>query len=647
MRSFLIISTVITVGVLSSFAFSEGVATIPPPPRDIPDGDCLDCHQDADEVGEENVVSADNFAGGPHVEDNDVFCTSCHSGGEAHMDDPGPMAAATCTQCHDDVIGEFSESAHATRTARADQKQPDCFSCHGPAHLIRYSREDQASPMNRLNQPATCGSCHSGEILDNYKKSIHGQKLQAGDKDGPTCSNCHGSHGILPADIKRDPRFKRQVLQKCGGCHTDIYNTYKQSIHGTAFLEGNITESATCADCHSSHEILPPDNPSSTVYPTKIKADCAVCHSDLKLIKRFGLPSDVVQTYERSYHGRAIGLGDTQVANCASCHHYHDIYAMKDPRSSVNPANLAKTCGGCHPGAGPNFIAGKIHVTAAYEGNPWARFVSEVYVWMIVMVIGGMVVHNVFDFVRKMIIRNRQHKSEPHVIRMTLLERVLHAALGISFLMLVYTGFALVWPHHWFFAPLNMISNSEAFRSNIHHICGVILAIIAIHHLWFLFFNPRGKDQRRRFMPKIRDIHDFWHNILFYIGRRPQRPRFGRFTYMEKAEYWALVWGTLVMVVTGFILWFEDFALTFMPLWLWEVCRVIHFYEAILAALAILVWHFYYVMFNPDESPLSLTFLTGRMTHKELAKVHPEEFEEVAEAERSARKKPGGPGAGE
>jgi hypothetical protein len=83
------------------------------------------------------------------------------------------------------------------------------------------------------------------------------------------------------------------------------------------------------------------------------------------------------------------------------------------------------------------------------------------------------------------------------------------------------------------------------------------------------------------------------------------------------------------MVATGFILWFQEIALMFMPKWLWDVALVIHLYEAILAVLAIIVWHFYYVMINPDEAPVSLTFLTGRMTHEELAKCHPAEFEKV------------------
>jgi cytochrome b subunit of formate dehydrogenase len=176
-----------------------------------------------------------------------------------------------------------------------------------------------------------------------------------------------------------------------------------------------------------------------------------------------------------------------------------------------------------------------------------------------------------------------------------------------------------------------MISNSEEFRGLLHRICGVVLTAVAIHHLWFLFFHRRGREQRRRFMPRLKDVRDLKDNIFWYLGRRKERPKFGRFTYMEKAEYWALVWGTAVMVITGFILWFDEIALMFMPKWLWEIALVVHLYEAILAVLAIIVWHFYFVMINPDEAPLAETFVTGRMSMRELAHAHAGEFEEIME----------------
>ena len=634
MKKSALICILVAGGLMLAVALSDESNVVLALQSDIPSEDCLDCHSDPDEVGEENVIEA-AFDTGPHVADNDVSCASCHPGAAEHMEDPGPMEPASCVECHDDVIEDYERGAHSTRLFK--DNRPTCVSCHGPAHQITYSAEDPASPAHKLNQPKTCGACHSGQILDDFMKSVHGRLLTAGEEMGPACSNCHSAHDIRSADLQRNPEFKRDLLFVCSKCHEAEFDIWKESIHGVAFLEQGVYESASCASCHSSHQILSPSDPESTVYTTKIIQDCENCHSDTKLIRRFGLPSDVVGTYENSYHGRAIGRGDTQVANCASCHHYHDIFAMDDPRSSINPEHLAETCGSCHPGAGPNFIAGKIHVRMTEEENYWSWLVANLYIGLIVMVIGGMVVHNIFDFVRKLIIRNRQHKSEPHVIRMTLLERILHGTLATSFLLLVYTGFALVWPQAWWGAPFNWFPNPEAVRSTLHRICGVMLIVVAIHHLWFLFLHPRGREQRKAFMPGLRDFRDLRHNIMFYLGFRTERPHFGRFTYMEKAEYWALVWGTAVMMVTGLILWFQDIALMFMPLWLWEVCRVVHFYEAVLAFLAIIVWHFYFVMFNPDESPLSLTFLSGRMTHKELAKVHPEEFEEIKEAERRER----------
>jgi formate dehydrogenase gamma subunit len=641
-RLFMIIA--ITFGGLAATLLLTGPADTFP--AGIGNDECLECHADIDEVGEQRlVVKADFFKAGPH-EDN--ACIDCHTAAGEVEDiyDHGPLGRASCSDdCHGDQKEEIASSAHSIR--RFKDKQPDCYSCHaGPsaggdakaaAHGLRR-HTDPASPAHRLKQPETCAQCHQREIIDNYLQSTHGQLLTSGSSRGPTCSQCHSPHRVVLADINRNPQFKLELTRNAcgsGDCHPVQMAEYAPSIHGKTLLEDNVYESASCADCHYSHRILPPDDPKSTVYPTNVVGDCAGCHSDSKLIRRFNLPSNVVGTFKESYHGRASNLGEVLAANCSSCHENHAIYTAADERSSVYPANLAKTCGHCHPGANENFILGRIHTGPEDEENYWPWLIANFYTWLIVLLIGGMVIHNIFDFTRKMINRNRQHKNEPHVVRMTRLERILHLTLLTSFILLAYSGFALVFPDAWWVAPLNLISNTEEFRSVLHRVCGVILTFVAVHHLWFLFFNKRGREQRRRFMPRLRDVRDFKDNILFFVGRRKQRPNFPRFSYIEKAEYWALVWGTAVMVLTGFILWFQEIAMMFIPLWLWEVFNVIHFYEAILAVLAIVVWHFYYVFINPDEAPMALTWLTGRMTLKELAKVHPEEYEEVMKARDS------------
>lgn len=634
MKRLFVIATLM-IGILCFLALDADIAKTRT--QDPDSATCLECHADADMVGEAYAVDAAHFAETPHnEEETGITCVDCHVQAMQVEDvyDHGELGPADCSSCHGDVMEELTLGGHNPEA----EGVPNCATCHGFGHGILYA-EDPQSPAFKLNQPETCAQCHNSEVVGNFMQSVHGNLLQQGHEEGPACSTCHDAHRSPMADIVRNPTFKIEVANTCGRCHSDVMAVFRESIHGEMLLRKNEVESASCADCHSSHQIRPPDDPASTVFPTHVIDDCAACHADPKIIRHFNMQPDIVSTYEESYHGRATGLGDAKVANCTSCHTYHTIFDTTDPRSPVYPDNLQQTCSTCHPGATENFVQGKIHAPIGDKENNFAAyFVKNLYIVLIVVVIGGMVMHNILDFIRKMINRARHQKAEPYIRRMTGLERFLHASLAISFILLVYTGFALLYPSAWWVAPINMIENSEEFRSLLHRVCGVILTAVSLHHLWFMFFNKRGIEQRRHFMPRLKDARDIWDNIMWYFGKRKQRPRFDRFTYMEKAEYWALVWGTAVMVVTGFILWFEDIAMIFMPRWLWEVALIVHLFEAILATLAIVVWHFYFVMINPDESPLSLTFITGRMTLKELAHVHPEEFERVA-AEREAEQK--------
>ena len=113
----------------------------------------------------------------------------------------------------------------------------------------------------------------------------------------------------------------------------------------------------------------------------------------------------------------------------------------------------------------------------------------------------------------------------------------------------------------------------------------------------------------------------------YHTFRSEKRVKFGRYDYMQKAEYWALVWGTIVMVLTGLVLWFPTLTARFLPGILIPASQTIHYYEAWLATLAILVWHFFFVILHPEEYPMSWTWLTGKMT-KEAAKEHHGEWYE-------------------
>ena len=604
--------------------------------KEIANSACLDCHADKDNVNgkKQYVVDGKLFKKGPHTEDNGVTCAECHVKAKtvADVSDHGKLGKPSCAGCHD-AQKHISGSVHGR--AVNGKKLPTCASCHGPAHTV-VPVADKASPSNRLNQPKTCGTCHTRESdVPTFMKSVHGERLRSGKKDGPSCSNCHSPHKIMPADIIRNVAFKVEITKRCSKCHGKVAKVYNASIHGQALLTQNVYGAPSCVDCHLSHEIEHVHDARSNVYKTKVVETCGHCHGDERLVRRFKLKPNVVGTYEASFHGRAGRLGDKKVAKCSSCHDHHAVFPAKDKRSSIHHDNLAKSCGKCHPGATEKFIAAKIHVAAGSRDNYWAWFVRNLYLWLIALVIGGMAAHNLVDWIRKNIIRARAQARDPHVIRMTKLERMLHIALASSFLLLCYTGFALLYPKAWWVTPLNWISNTEGFRSMAHRIAGVVLTVVALHHLWFLFFHRVGRIQRREFMPRLVDLRDLYHNILWLLGARKERPHFPRFSYIEKAEYWALVWGTAVMVITGFVLWFEEIALKFIPLSLWEVFQVVHRYEAILAFLAIIVWHFYYVFVNPDEAPMSLTWATGRMSLHELAIAHPAEYERLMAERRT------------
>ncbi|MBI2952638.1 hypothetical protein HYY27_11110 [bacterium] len=118
-------------------------------------------------------------------------------------------------------------------------------------------------------------------------------------------------------------------------------------------------------------------------------------------------------------------------------------------------------------------------------------------------------------------------------------------------------------------------------------------------------------------------------NLRYHLGRTGDPPRFDRYSYIEKAEYLALIWGTGVMAVTGLMLWFPVEATSWLPGWAVRVAEVIHYYEAWLATLAILVWHFFFVMFHPGEYPMSATWLDGKVTEEELRHHHPQEYERL------------------
>jgi hypothetical protein len=342
--------------------------------------------------------------------------------------------------------------------------------------------------------------------------------MKGGNELAATCTDCHGSHEMKKGSSPDSKVAKKNIAETCGMCHADVKDQYASSIHGTA-LQAGVTASATCTDCHGEHNILSPSDPRSPVAPVNVSHRvCEPCHASLKLTEKYGLDSDRFQSFNDSYHGLAVRAGQVSVANCASCHGVHDIKPSTDSTSRIHPANLAATCGSCHPGANVNFTRGEVHVIAESGDNGILYYVASGYMLLILVTIGGMAVHNTLDFVKKskrqLLYRRgilpREHRGHRLYLRMSLGERLQHGFLVVSFAVLVLTGFALRFPEAWWVESIRSLSPwMFEIRSLLHRIAGVVLIAVSLYHVYYVLRVPRGKQLLRDLLPVREDIDEF------------------------------------------------------------------------------------------------------------------------------------------
>ncbi|HUL32002.1 MAG TPA: cytochrome b/b6 domain-containing protein [Thermodesulfobacteriota bacterium] len=220
--------------------------------------------------------------------------------------------------------------------------------------------------------------------------------------------------------------------------------------------------------------------------------------------------------------------------------------------------------------------------------------------------------------------------------RLTLNERIQHINLFINFTILVITGFALKYPEAFWVSPLTEAPAGMTIRGFLHRLCGVATLTLGGYHLLYCAFTERGRGIIKDMIPGLKDARDFWETLKnnLYVNRPAKELKMGRFNFREKLEYFGLIWGTIVMTVTGFILWYEVEWLNYFPKWTYDMARAIHFYEAVLATLTIIVWHFYSVIFNPDVYPMSWAWITGDLTEHEMNLEHGLELEKIKAQEK-------------
>lgn len=591
---------------------------------------CMDCHSDAKDVHTTHKGHVPTEGSSAQMSNS---CKECHG---SHMSKP---LSTACSACHPDAKDSFASDGHGKALLSGSALAPDCFSCH-KSSIVNPGKGGEA--QLKLAQQKVCFSCHvnnpaissrtgsKAHFIKGVENSAHGLALAKGNGAAANCVDCHGSHDVFKGSDAKASVNRANITTTCGKCHPEIAKQFDQSIHGKAVKRGS-ADAPVCTTCHGEHNILKATDPKSPIAPRNVAEQvCGTCHSSLKLSEKYGISSDRFQTFSDSFHGLAIRGGAVNVANCASCHTAHDIKPSSDPTSSISRKNIPKTCGECHPGANERFAVGKVHVAMTQTQQPVLWWIKLIYALLIIGVIGGMFGHNLLDFWRKLLKHLKKHDLHGLYTRMTLFERLQHFLMGSSFIVLAITGFMLHYPDAWWVVYIRKLSsNIFELRGLLHRIAAVGMVAACLIHVLYVALTARGRQFIVDMFPKFKDVADVIGVLKYDFGMAKEKPKLARFSYVEKAEYWALIWGSVIMTLTGIVMWANNFFMNLITKLGWDISRTIHFYEAWLAVLAIIVWHFYFVIFNPDVYPMNAAWWTGTVTKEVLEKEHGLEYDTI------------------
>jgi len=303
----------------------------------------------------------------PAAQETEKYCLSCHSDSTLSMTLPsGEKLSLYVSQ------NQLNHSVHS-------DKGIECEACHNdistyPHPKINFKTTRELS----LSYYQTCEKCHSA-IYEKTHDGIHAKVALDGDPNAPICTDCHDQHETQPPD---EPRAL--ISQTCSKCHTDIFASYKESVHGSALLEEDNPDVPVCTDCHGVHDI---QDPRTDTFRVETPELCAGCHANKELMDKYDISSDVYSIYKKSWHGIDISVYKARwgtvwhdSAVCTDCHGVHDIRKTDDPASHVNPENLLETCQQCHPSAGPNWTdAWTGHNEISLERTPFLYYVKGFY----------------------------------------------------------------------------------------------------------------------------------------------------------------------------------------------------------------------------------------------------------------------------
>jgi len=621
--------------------------------------ECMRCHEKTDIFMEKDgkkvslYMDEEAFNASSH---GGVACAQCHN--EVSTALKRPCAAiknpVDCSICHADVVERYRKGIHGQRAAEGDPSAPVCLTCHS-AHTTQ-SHKLPSSPTFATNVPKLCGRCHAkGEpvagviakkspqnvdIVQSYVDSVHGQGLlKAGLVVAANCAACHTPHHELPKSDPDSSINPAHLADTCGVCHKGIENEFKTSVHWPGNTKTG-KKLPTCEDCHTSHTISRIDVKG---FRTKMMQQCGKCHEP------------EAETFFDTVHGKATRLGDEGAAKCYDCHGTHNILPPDDPRSTLSYQNVVTTCAKCHKGAHRQFAGYLTHATH-HDPNKYP-YLYYAYLFMTTLLVGTLaffMVHTILWLFR--LWRTREHwahfketRHDRFYVRFSRTQRIMHIVMILSFFTLAITGMTLKFSYMGWALAISHVLGGFKVTSVLHRIAAVTLLALFLFHLRqiFRFKRDSGKGWLQfifgpdSMMFTFNDIKQFGQSVNWFLGRG-ERPRYGRFTYWEKFDYFAVFWGVFVIGGTGLMLWFPTAFTRVLPGWMINVATIIHSDEALLATAFIFTIHFFNTHFRPDKFPIDPVIFTGRVPLDELKHDKPGEYEALLEMENPDERLAGG-----
>ena len=539
-----------------------------------------------------------------------------------------------CAGCHGagktlpNLGGElFHKDAHKALDQSVHGGRARCTDCHtrNGDMATDLPAEDPNSTVNRANMAETCGKCHKGEAAS-YHLSIHGTRRPNGDIWPASCADCHGSHGILPPNDPNSLLSRANTADTCSKCHSSIAADYQTSSHGMMLASGD-QKAPNCTTCHTAvSHLSAPKN--TRDFAVEMIANCSNCHKEQ------------APSYRDTFHGQATALQFKMAATCADCHTPHRNLPASDPRSSVNSANLVQTCSRCHTNANPNF--------ATYDPHPrpddparseLVYWVSHFMEWLLLGTFSFFGLHTVLWIQRSLVAwftekRHAVPDDEKWVVRFPRVHRLTHVLIVISFILLAATGLPLMYYYTSWGQTFERFAGGLGVTRVIHRICAVITIVYAAIHISYVvkkaIFERKlsilyGPDSM---VPRWQDVIDLFNMARWFLYLGP-RPKLDRWTYWEKFDYFAVFWGVPVIGLSGLMLWFPTFFTSFLPGVVLNLAMIIHSEEALLATAFIFAFHFFHNHLRPENFPMDTVIFTGRMRLSRFKEERATEYERL------------------